>query len=206
MKSSLLLKFYLFNDSAEHTVGALMEEYGNYASMHTYPEEILEGYTIQQHLSAVFLNHPAFLKSEQLLPCTLRKYSSKILPIFYDHFLRANWEETTGTSFEAFYGKFKMEVLENQPCIPFKYARLLKYMNRQNWMNAFKTVGGTHQILLQQVKKFHFNVNLECSIDSLIEHYSAHKQHFFELLPDLEQACKEYHNSMVFKERLNYAS
>lgn len=192
MKTSILFKFRCINDMPGLQIGALLEDYIIDTNKDSFPAEILEGYYLQQHLTAFMLNHPAFLSSEKLLACTLRKDSAKIIPIFYDHFLKANWATFSEESFDEFSAKLKQNFFDNLQHVPFKYNRLLHYVFKQNWYNEFQTIGGTHWIMKQRTKRFNFNVNLEHSINSLIEHYSEHKANFHKLLPDLEQASSDY--------------
>ncbi len=196
MNTSILLKFYVStNTSSEFQVGALLEDYVNYSNKESFPEPIIEGYNHQQHVSSVFVNHPAYLKSEKLLDCKLRKNSDKIIPMFYDHFLRTNWDTISDVSFEAFQYDLMLSFSEKQEYIPYKYNRLLNSIYKKSWYNALQTIGGTHGIMMQQTKRFTFNTNLEHSINSLIEHYSEHRVNFFEILPDLQKASFDFVNS-----------
>ncbi len=195
MNTSILLKFYCIDSVPEIQIGALLEDYINEANKESFSEEIMEGCSLQQHLTFFMLNHPAYLDSEKLLDCTLRKRSAKIIPIFYDHFMRVNWSSFSEVPFEVFHTKLKDNFVNNQQNVPFKYNRLLHYVFKQDWYNQFQTIGGTHWIMKQQTKRFNFNTNLEHSINSLIEHYSDHKANFFKLLPDLEQEYRNYSQS-----------
>jgi acyl carrier protein phosphodiesterase len=192
MHTSILLKFHCINNNPESRIGALLEDYINDVNKTTFSKKIVEGYDWQRHLSKVMINHPAFLNSEKLLDCALRKSSAKIVPIFYDHLLRANWNNITENSFEDFYDNLRANFFDNSERIPFKYNRLLHYVFKQGWYNEFQTINGTHWVMKQQTKRFNFNTNLENSITSLIEHYTEHKVNFLTLLPDLVHASQEY--------------
>ncbi len=192
MNTSILLKFYLSNNSPEFQIGSILEDYMNYTNKDLYPDEIIEGYNHQCSISSVFVNHPAYLKSEKLLDCKLRKNSDKIIPMFYDHFLRMNWDKFSDTPFEVFYTTLLSNFSEYQNYLPYKYKRLNDVIFRKNWYSELQTIGGTHKIMMQQTKRFTFNATLEHSINSLIEHYSEHRSNFFEILPDLKKASHDF--------------
>jgi acyl carrier protein phosphodiesterase len=192
MKTSILLKFYLSGNSPQYQVGALLEDYMNYTSKELYPDDILDGYEHQCYISSVFNTHPAYIKSEKMLDCTLRKNSGKIIPMFYDHFLRSNWDKFSEVSFDDFYKDLSENFSVYRQYLPYKYNRLFNFIYRQSWYSGLQTIAGTHGIMKQQTKRFSFSANMEHSINSLIEHYSEHRNNFFELLPDLKKASREY--------------
>lgn len=192
MKTSILLKFYLAGDSCEFQVGALLEDYLNDANRHLYPKAIIEGYQHQQYISSIFVQHPAYLKSEKLLDDKLRQSADKIIPLFYDHFLRMSWDEFSNQTFEAFYQNLTLNLNNNQNYWPDKHSRLLNIINHENWYDTLQTIVGTHQIMKEQTKRSTFYSSLEYSIHSLVDHYAEHRDHFFEMLPDLKKASYDF--------------
>jgi len=188
MKTSILLKFYLAGHTPEFQVGALLEDYLTDANKHSYPEGIIEGYQQQQYISSFLVKHPAYLKSEKLLDDKLRQSADKIIPLFYDHFLRMNWDEFSNETFEAFYRNLSLNLNDNQKYWPDKHSRLLNIINDENWYDTLQTIVGTHLIMKEQTKRSTFYSSMEYSIHSLVDHYEEYRNHFLEIIPDLKEA------------------
>lgn len=190
MKTSILLKFYISKNSQEFQMGALLEDFITDANKNSYALEILDGYEHQKCITSNLVNHPAYKKSELLLDRKLRKSADKIIPMFYDHFLRTNWEKYSDVPFQDFITELNGGFDKNENILPDKYARLLTTINENNWYDALQTVGGTHSIMMQQTKRYTFYTSLEPSMHNLIEHYAEHRDNFFEVMPDLIKASE----------------
>ncbi len=199
MKTSILLKLFIAKNSPELQIGALLEEHILETNQDSYPQKLIDGHNHQQLISSVFVNHPAYLKSEALLDSKLSKSSDKIIPMFYDHFLRLNWEACTEVAFEDFYKNLDQTILKYQHHLPYKQNKLIKNIHQHNWYHELKTIGGTHSIMKGQTKRTTFYTNLEQSIENLMEHYAEHRDNFFEILPDLQHASREF---LVMKREL----
>lgn len=187
MKTSILSKFYLLQEYPEFLIGAMLEDYINSSNIHQFSKEITDGFHFQKELSAIISAHPAYIECEKLLPRTLHKNSGKILPLFFDHFVRSNWCTLTDVSFEIFENNLTcyFEYYENQ--IPYKHKQLLRCINKYKWNELLCTISGTHKIMTQLTKYFSFSTNMELSISNLVEHYGLYKSNFIELFTDISK-------------------
>jgi acyl carrier protein phosphodiesterase len=188
MKTSILLKFYISKSSAAFQMGALLEDYISDVNKHLYSDDILEGYEHQRCITSNLLTHPAYKKSEMLLDRKLRKSADKIIPMFFDHFLRKNWEQYSDVPFEQFIKELNAGFNSNGSIMPDKYVRLLTAIDEQDWYKAIQTVGGTHAVMMQQTKRYTPHTSLEPSMHNLIEHYTEHRDNFVEVMTDLIKA------------------
>jgi|GEM_PF-6449779 len=192
MKTSILLKLFISKNAPEFQMGALLEEHIDETNQDSYPQKIIDGRNHQRFISSIFANHPAYLKSEALLDSKLSKSADKIIPMFFDHFLRINWEACSDVAFEDFYKNLTQNIIKHQSHLPYKQNKLINNIHQQNWYHELKTIGGTHGIMKYQTKRTTFYTNLEQSINNLIEHYAEHRENFFEILPDLKHASREF--------------
>jgi len=191
MKTSLLFKFYFNQQSPEQMLGALLEGYLYDSNELFHSPSILEGLEFEKKLTLKIFTHHRFLASEELLDCKVRKYAPKLLPIFYDHFLRTNWAELSDQSFDDFYDTIRIVISKNQQLIPYKYNKLLNFMIKKDWMTSYLTIDGTHQIIKDRIKRFNFSNTMEISFNSLIENYSDHKSNFYFLFKELDEEQRQ---------------
>jgi len=186
-----LVNLYLSRNLGEKMLGCMIGEIVRTSNTDKYTQNIIDGIELNKKISQFVKEHPAYERSRMKLNPKYSKHSGKIIDIFYDHFLAANWNKYSNDSLQEFSKGAYQFIEENHSILPYKLRKLISVMINDNWLVKFASVNGTHTFMREITRRDTFQTNLEYSLEDLINQYNSFKEDFEELFPQLIQYVHE---------------
>lgn len=180
-----LANLYLSRNRGDLMLGCLIGEIVRTTNQDKYNDLIVEGIELNKSITAFSLQHPAYLRSKGRLHPKYSKHSGKIIDIFFDHFLAANWSKYSEITLAQYCQETYSFINENYSVLPYKLRKLTNVMIQDNWLLNYSSVEGIHRYMRELTRRDTFQTNLEYSLEDLIQSYNDFKADFEEFFPQL---------------------
>lgn len=190
-----LVNLYLSRNLGEKMLGCLIGEIVRTSNFDKYTQNIIDGIELNKKISSFVKEHPVYERSRMKLNPKYSKHSGKIIDIFYDHFLAANWSKYSNDSLTNFAKESYSFIEENHGILPYKLRKLISVMMNDNWLVNYSSVQGIHNFMREITRRDTFQTNLEYSLEDLINNYNEFKLDFEEIFPQLVQYVQEITHS-----------
>jgi acyl carrier protein phosphodiesterase len=182
----ILLNAYFSYQHPEIMVGSFMGR--GYVNNHhnSFNSNIERGQSISLSIDTFIESSPICQKSIQLLSPIARKYSSKILRLYYDHLLARNWEQYSDIPYEVFCSDV-IEVLKNHNDVfPYKPKRIANRIIRKNLISSIRTINGLNEYIKDMTRYNSYNSIIQESIGDLVKNYDSFNKDFSLIFPEME--------------------
>jgi acyl carrier protein phosphodiesterase len=153
--------------------------------------KILEGIKLNEKIASFINQHPAYHRSKKRLNYRFVKHADKILFVFYDHFLTANWTKYNNQPLGSFAEETYAYLLANMNVLPYCVKKNIKTLLANDWIINMASIRGVHEYMQLITIKDTFQSILEYSLEDLTNNYNEFKEDFEEIMPDLIQFMKD---------------
>lgn len=134
--------------------------------------------------------HPVVKQSIARLRVDFRKYAGVIVDMYYDHYLSADWSQYADVNLIDFTLQ-RYEILNSfQAILPPRSARLLFYMQKQNWLLSYGTLTGMQQAFEGMSRRTTFESHMEHAVANLKAGYDEFGLEFRQFFPELQNFVK----------------
>lgn len=166
---------------------------GNFIADHVKGSDVLkfsprtrDGISMHRAIDTYTDQHPVVKQSIERLRADFRKYAGVIVDMYYDHYLSAYWEEFSDTSLETFT-HLRYDILNTfKPVLPERSARLLYYMEKQNWLLSYASFDGMQQAFNGMSRRTTFESKMEMAVTNLKASYPHFENEFRQFFPELQ--------------------
>ena len=156
-----------------------------------YSDNVRKGISMHRAIDTFTDNHPVVKKSISRLRTDFRKYSGVIVDMYYDHYLSAQWNEYSRLDIHSFT-KSRYDILNSfQDSLPARSARLLFYMEKQNWLESYGNFEGMQQAFNGMSYRASFESKMELAVVNLRAGYQEFREEFMEFFPELQFFVRE---------------
>lgn len=171
---------------------------GNFIADHVKGSDVLKyslitrkGITMHRAIDTYTDQHPVVKQSISRLRADFHKYAGVVVDMYYDHYLSANWDDYCQTDLQTFT-ETRYTILNTfQPVLPMRSARLLYYMEKQNWLLSYGNLDGMQQAFNGMSRRTTFVSNMEHAIVNLEAGYTEFGNEFKQFFPDLQLFVKD---------------
>lgn len=155
-----------------------------------FSENVRKGIAMHRAIDTYTDQHSVVKKSIARLRADFRKYAGVVVDMYYDHYLSAQWDEYSDTDLLAFT-RIRYDILNTfWEIIPARSARLLFYMEKQNWLMSYASFEGMQQAFNGMSRRTTFESNMELAVVNLKAGYSEFNQEFRQFFPELQTFVK----------------
>jgi acyl carrier protein phosphodiesterase len=187
-----LAHLFLAGSDPEMILGNFIADHVKGKEILTYPETVREGITMHRAIDTFTDQHPIVKKSITRLREDFRKYAGVVVDMYYDHFLSLHWNDYSGVDIETFT-KTRYDILNSfHAILPARSARLLYYMEKQNWLLSYSSLDGMQQAFNGMSRRTTFISNMENAVASLKTGYQSFSEEFRLFFPELQLFVSEY--------------
>ena len=185
-----LAHLFLAGNHPETILGNFIADHVKGSNILNFSEKTRNGIAMHRAIDAFTDQHPVVKQSILRLRSDFSKYSGVIVDMYYDHFLSANWEEYSGIDIHTFT-KSRYDVLNSfQTILPSRSAKLLYFMEKQNWLLSYGSLDGMQQAFNGMSRRTTFESKMELAVGNLEAGYLEFKHEFSLFFPDLQQYVK----------------
>jgi len=155
-----------------------------------YSENVRKGISMHRAIDTFTDQHPVVKQSISRLRTDFRKYAGVIVDMYYDHYLSANWDDYSHQDLVQFT-KTRYDILNTfQKILPARSARLLFFMEKQNWLLSYGSFDGMQQAFNGMSRRTTFESKMELAVVNLKSGYQLFEQEFRQFFPELQLFVK----------------
>jgi acyl carrier protein phosphodiesterase len=181
-----LAHLFLAGTNPETILGNFIADHVKGNDTLQYSENIRNGISMHRAIDAYTDNHPVVKQSIYRLRSDFRKYSGVIVDMYYDHFLSSTWDDYSALDIYSFT-QSRYEILNSFSAIlPTRSARLLFYMEKQNWLVSYSSFEGMQQAFEGMSRRTSFESKMELAVINLKAEYLEFRKEFNDFFPELQ--------------------
>jgi acyl carrier protein phosphodiesterase len=192
-----LAHLFLAGSDPEMILGNFIADHVKGSEILKYSEKIRTGILMHRAIDTFTDQHPIVKQSIVRLRADFRKYAGVIVDMYYDHYLSAHWDDYSVQDLLGFT-KTRYDILNKfQSILPERSARLLFFMEKQNWLLSYGSFDGMQQAFYGMSRRTTFESNMELAVDNLKAGYPEFHQEFREFFPDLQSFVQNNFEVMI---------
>ena len=181
-----LAHLFLAGTDPEMILGNFIADHVKGSDVLKYPENVRKGISMHRAIDTFTDQHSVVKQSIARLRADFRKYAGVIVDMYYDHFLSANWDEYSPIDLSTFT-KIRYDILDTfQSILPARSARLLYYMEKQNWLLSYGRLEGMQQAFNGMSRRTTFESRMELAVVNLKAGYPEFRHEFRQFFPELQ--------------------
>ena len=181
-----LAHLFLAGSHPEMILGNFIADHVKGSEILKYSENIRGGISMHRAIDTFTDKHPVVKQSIERLRADFRKYAGVIVDMYYDHYLSALWDEYSPIDIHTFT-KTRYDTLNTfQPILPVRSARLLYYMEKQNWLLSYSSFDGMQQAFNGMSRRTTFESKMELAVVNLKSGYPDFRNEFRLFFPELQ--------------------
>jgi acyl carrier protein phosphodiesterase len=181
-----LAHLFLAGTDPEIILGNFIADHVKGSDVLKYSENVRKGISMHRAIDTFTDQHPVVKESIERLRADFRKYAGVIVDMYYDHYLSAHWDEYSDQDL-PYFTKTRYDILNTfKSILPERSARLLYYMEKQNWLLSYGSFDGMQQAFNGMSRRTTFESNMELAVFNLKAAYPEFRQEFRQFFPDLQ--------------------
>lgn len=185
-----LAHIYLSGKNDEIKIGNFIADAVKGNQYLNFSSDIQKGILLHRKIDTFTDQHAITKQSRNRIRPIYGKYSGIVIDIFYDHFLATNWKKYSDENFSKFIKNFYWNLFLNYHILPARIKYAFPFMVLNNWLNQYKTIEGTQQVLTRMSIRTSLPDFTKIAIEELNKNYIEYERDFFEFFEDLIQFVK----------------
>lgn len=197
----LLNAFFSYQDP-EIMVGSFLGA-GYVNNRHNgFSSNLERGQLISLSIDNFIEKNPVCQNSILLLTPKYRKYSNRILRLYYDHFLARSWENYSDIPYQTFCDEIVEVMKSHNDLFPYKPKRVANRIIRKNLVLSLRTINGLNEYIKDMTRYNSYNALIQESVGDLVKNYDSFSKDFHLLFPEMIKECAPFET----KDILNWES
>jgi acyl carrier protein phosphodiesterase len=181
-----LAHLFLAGSHPEMILGNFIADHVKGSDILKYSEKIRNGIAMHRAIDTFTDKHPVVKQSIERLRADFRKYAGVIVDMYYDHYLSAHWDDYSAMDIHTFT-KTRYDTLNTfHDILPDRSARLLYYMEKQNWLLSYSSLDGMQQAFNGMSRRTTFESKMEMAVTNLKAGYPEFREEFKTFFPELQ--------------------
>ena len=150
------------------------------------PEEFQRGIFQHRLVDSYTDSHPVFRRSTRRIEGDLRRFSTILVDVFYDHILAREWARFSSAKLEGFVGHFYESIDTCRPALTEEAFVRLCQMREGDWLRSYGDLGGIATALQRIGTRLRKPVRLDESVIFLESAYDAFRGDFLDFFPQVQ--------------------
>ena len=196
---NFLAHLYLSGNLPELMVGNFIADHVKGNQIELFGPGVKDGIMLHRSIDAYTDGHPVVRESIIRLRPAFRKYAGVIVDMFYDHFLARYWSDYSEISLEAFTIDCYKVLRQHTGPLPERSRRMLHYMERDNWLLAYREPGGLESAFRGMAHRTTFYSGMENAVEALLEDYDNYLSEFRLFFPELVAYAQQIRADLKIK-------
>lgn len=115
-------------------VGQFLEDHIRNRERFSFPEEIVKGILLHREIDTFTDAHPAISEAKKVFSPLVRLYSGAFVDVSMDYFLANDSRQNSAEGWKEHSRKVYRVLNENLKYFPENFARMLSYMEKDDWL------------------------------------------------------------------------
>jgi len=193
-----LAHLFLAGTHPETILGNFIADHVKGNDILQYSETVRNGISMHRAIDTFTDHHPVVKQSISRLRADFRKYAGVVVDMYYDHFLSSAWDDYSSMDLYEFT-QSRYEILNSfSPILPSRSARLLFYMEKQNWLVSYSSFEGMQQAFNGISRRTSFESKMELAVINLKAGYIDFRKEFDDFFPELQVFVEQNYDISTF--------
>jgi len=168
-------------------VGNMVSDFVKGKKRFSFSEHIQQGITLHRTIDEFTDTHDATKKAKQFLKPVVGLYAGAFIDIAYDHFLANDSNEfINDDSLLNFSLSVYKTLNQHKASLPERFARILPYMENDNWLFNYKTLYGTEQSFKGLTRRAKYLENYSAVFEAFQKNYASLQVCYESFFPDVK--------------------
>ena len=178
---------WLSFNQPEILVGNMISDFVKGKTRFSFSERIQQGIMLHRSIDEFTDTHDATKQAKQFFKPVVGLYAGAFVDIAYDHFLANDNSEFDNDGSLLHFSLSAYEILNNYADIlPEKFARMLPYMENNNWLFNYKTFYGTEQSFKGLMRRAKYLESNSAVFTAFQKNYHALQVCYTSFFPDVK--------------------
>ena len=173
---NFLAHLYLSGDNESIIIGNFIADQIKGRQIDLVDESVLKGIYLHRAIDEFTDQHPVVLQTKERLRPTQGKYSPVVADVFMDHFLACKFHLYSPIPLEHFTANIFTLLKNNESKLPQRTQNMLVYMQKDNWLMAYRTMEGMDFILKAMSRRTKFESNMATAASDLEKDYILYEK------------------------------
>lgn len=139
---NLLAHAYLSFGQPQLLVGNMISDYVKGKKQYDYPLGIQQGIRLHRTIDTFTDSHPATARGKAIFKPAVGLYAGAFMDVVYDHFLALDPTQLDESGWQNFTAGVYASLIDQHGFLPEKFARMLPYMQTQDWLFNYRYTWG----------------------------------------------------------------
>ena len=178
---------WLSFNQPEILVGNMISDFVKGKKRFSFSERIQQGIMLHRSIDEFTDAHDATKKAKQFLKPSVGLYAGAFIDIAYDHFLANDSNEFNNDDSLLNFSLSVYKTLNKYEAnLPERFARILPYMENDNWLFNYKTLYGTEQSFKGLVRRAKYLENHSAVFEAFQKNYESLQLCYESFFPDVK--------------------
>ena len=178
---------WLSFNQPEILVGNMISDFVKGKKRFSFSERIQQGIMLHRSIDEFTDAHDATKKAKQFLKPAVGLYAGAFIDIAYDHFLANDSNEFNNDDSLLNFSLSVYKTLNKyEASLPERFARILPYMENDNWLFNYKTLYGTEQSFKGLVRRAKYLENNSAVFEAFQKNYESLQLCYESFFPDVK--------------------
>lgn len=183
---------YLSFNIPDILVGNMISDYVKGKKQFDYPISIQKGIQLHRAIDTFTDAHAITKQAKQYLYPAVGTYSGAFIDVVYDHFLAIDTTQFATNKQLQEVATISYNILNNNyNFLPEKFARMLPYMQQQNWLYNYQFLWGIEKSFEGVTRRAKYLTSYGTAFELFEKHYVALQNCYAEFFPLLKAMVLE---------------
>lgn len=169
-------------------VGNMVNDFVKGKQQYTYSADIQKGFLLHRAIDAFTDTHAATKEIKTFFRPQYRLYAGAFVDVVYDHFLACDTAEFETPATLQQFALSTYNILDQYNTIlPQRFANMLPYMRRQDWLYNYRFTEGIQQSFNGLVRRSTYLTESDMAFSIFLEHYQAMRNCYAVFFPELKK-------------------
>ena len=182
---------YLSFNKPEILTGNMISDFVKGKKRFDFAENIQKGIMLHRSIDAFTDTHETTKQAKYFFKPAVGLYAGAFVDVAYDHFLACDKNEFTDESLLKFSLSVYSMLADHQYVLPEKLARMLPYMQKDNWLFNYRTLNGAEKSFAGLAHRAKYLSNSTSAFECFKNNYNALKQCYYNFFPAVKDFAHE---------------
>jgi acyl carrier protein phosphodiesterase len=184
---NLLAHAYLSFNNPAVLVGNMISDYVKGKKKFLYDPAIQKGIQLHRIIDEFTDHHPATQEAKIFFKADYRLYAGAFVDVVYDHFLaNDNNQFADESALNLFAHSTYKSLAKYEQIMPEPFARMLPYMQSQNWLYNYRYATGIERSLEGLVRRATYLNESAIAFKIFEKEYESLKKCYYNFFPELK--------------------
>lgn len=188
---------YLSFNHPDILVGNMISDFVKGKKQYDFSLSIQKGILLHRAIDHFTDHHPATKAAKEWLKPAAGAYAGAFIDIVYDHFLALDTTEMAENDWKTFAGNVYQQLSIAERHLPEKFAGMLPYMSKQDWLYNYRHNWGVAYSFEGLVRRAAYLNDSSAVFSLFTEHYQELQHQYALFFPEVKLFAQSHLDTLI---------